>query len=253
VAHGRSAPGAQDQRHVAGGYAWWGSLITGGRDASGQMYMRNRYYDPGSGRFTQEDPIGIAGGINLYGFAGGDPVNFSDPYGLRACCLLPVVTTTIKANLAQIGSPETIGLAVNALAGAAVIDLALSTPVVAEGIDLVRSRVDDVTTPRGLRRPYIRKWVRQEVERRAPRSSDGRFIDPNTEQPIDGSYDLGHKPGHEFWKEKAKAEAEGLSQAEFNDRMNNPDLYQIEDPSSNRSRRHQSPDTNDGGTDERDL
>lgn len=41
-------------------------------------------YDPGTGRFTQEDPIGLAGGMNLYGFAGGDPVNFSDPLGLMA-------------------------------------------------------------------------------------------------------------------------------------------------------------------------
>ena len=31
---------------------------------------------------TQEDPIGVAGGLNLYGYAGGDPVNFSDPLGL---------------------------------------------------------------------------------------------------------------------------------------------------------------------------
>jgi uncharacterized protein RhaS with RHS repeats len=38
--------------------------------------------DPGSGRFTQEDPIGLAGGLNLYGYADGDPVNFSDPFGL---------------------------------------------------------------------------------------------------------------------------------------------------------------------------
>jgi uncharacterized protein RhaS with RHS repeats len=44
--------------------------------------LRNRYYDPNTGRFTQEDPIGLAGGLNLYGFAGGDPVNFSDPFGL---------------------------------------------------------------------------------------------------------------------------------------------------------------------------
>ena len=35
-----------------------------------------------SKRFTQEDPIGFGGGINLYGFAEGDPVNFSDPFGL---------------------------------------------------------------------------------------------------------------------------------------------------------------------------
>jgi len=26
--------------------------------------------------------MGLAGGLNLYGFAGGDPVNFSDPFGL---------------------------------------------------------------------------------------------------------------------------------------------------------------------------
>jgi RHS repeat-associated protein len=31
------------------------------RDASGQMYMRNRYYDPATGQFTQTDPIGLAG------------------------------------------------------------------------------------------------------------------------------------------------------------------------------------------------
>jgi hypothetical protein len=47
------------------------------------MYMRNRYYDPASGRFTQEDPIGIAGGLNVYGFASGDPVSYTDPYGLK--------------------------------------------------------------------------------------------------------------------------------------------------------------------------
>ena len=62
--------------------SWMGSLIQHGRDASGQYYRRNRYYDASTGRFTQEDPIGLAGGINLYGFANGDPVSYSDPYGL---------------------------------------------------------------------------------------------------------------------------------------------------------------------------
>jgi RHS repeat-associated protein len=65
-----------------GPLGWYGGLIEGKRDASGLLYMRNRYYDAKSGRFTQEDPIGLAGGLNLYGYANGDPVNFSDPFGL---------------------------------------------------------------------------------------------------------------------------------------------------------------------------
>ncbi|MEP6733819.1 MAG: putative toxin [bacterium] len=61
---------------------WYGSVIEGMRDGSGKVFQRNRYLDPESGRFTQEDPIGLAGGLNAYGFGGGDPVNFSDPFGL---------------------------------------------------------------------------------------------------------------------------------------------------------------------------
>jgi len=61
---------------------WHGSLVEQKRDGTGLLYRRNRYVDPATGRFTQEDPIGLAGGLNVYGFAGGDPVNFSDPFGL---------------------------------------------------------------------------------------------------------------------------------------------------------------------------
>jgi len=90
-----------------------------------------------------------------------------------------------------------------------------------------------------LHRPYIRKAVRKKVESRAPKTADGKFIDPNTGLPIEGDYHLGHKPGHEFWREKAKAEVEGLTQKQFNDRMNNPDYYQIEDPLSNMSHKYE--------------
>jgi RHS repeat-associated protein len=50
-------------------------------EETGRYYMRARYYDPGMMRFISEDPIGIAGGINVYEYAAGDPVNFSDPSG----------------------------------------------------------------------------------------------------------------------------------------------------------------------------
>ncbi len=45
-------------------------------------YMRARYYDPTTGRFISEDPIGMEGGLNLYAYASGNPVLFSDPSGL---------------------------------------------------------------------------------------------------------------------------------------------------------------------------
>jgi len=92
-----------------------------------------------------------------------------------------------------------------------------------------------------LNRPYIRKDVRAEVEQRAPKNEGGQFLDANTGKVIEGKYDLGHRQGHEHWREAEEAEAEGLSQEEFNDRMNNPDYYQIEDPSENCSRRHEMP------------
>lgn len=49
---------------------------------SGLYYMRARYYDPETGRFLSEDPIGIAGGLNLYAYSGNDPVNNRDPSGM---------------------------------------------------------------------------------------------------------------------------------------------------------------------------
>jgi hypothetical protein len=93
----------------------------------------------------------------------------------------------------------------------------------------------------GLNRPYIRKEVREEVEQRAAKNEAGQFLDANTGKPIEGRYDLGHIPGHEHRREVQKAEEEGLTQEDFNERMNNPDLYQIEDPSENRSHAHEMP------------
>lgn len=61
---------------------WYGSLLKTKMDMSGQVYMRNRYFDAQSGRFLQEDPIGLAGGMNLYALGGSNPVSYSDPFGL---------------------------------------------------------------------------------------------------------------------------------------------------------------------------
>jgi hypothetical protein len=37
-------------------------------------------------RFISDDPIGLAGGINVYAYAGNDPVNLRDSSGLKVIC-----------------------------------------------------------------------------------------------------------------------------------------------------------------------
>jgi RHS repeat-associated protein len=49
-------------------------------------YLRNRYYDAKSGRFTQEDPI--RSGQNWYVYCGNNPVNFVDPWGLSKYAII---------------------------------------------------------------------------------------------------------------------------------------------------------------------
>lgn len=46
------------------------------------MLLTHRYYDPTEGRFLTRDSIGYAGGMNLYGYCGGNPVGRLDPSGL---------------------------------------------------------------------------------------------------------------------------------------------------------------------------
>lgn len=47
---------------------------------TGNYYLRARYYTPGVGSFTQEDPV--MDGLNWYGYCAGNPVRFVDPSGL---------------------------------------------------------------------------------------------------------------------------------------------------------------------------
>jgi RHS repeat-associated protein len=50
-------------------------------DGNGLYYYRARYYNPVFGRFTSEDPIGFAGGINQYAYAFASPLTYRDPSG----------------------------------------------------------------------------------------------------------------------------------------------------------------------------
>ncbi|MED0363176.1 RHS repeat-associated core domain-containing protein, partial [Escherichia marmotae] len=55
---------------------------------TGLHYNLHRYYDPDVGRFIVTDPIGLAGGLNLYAYAP-NPLGWIDPLGLSAASDLP--------------------------------------------------------------------------------------------------------------------------------------------------------------------
>ena len=52
-------------------------------DGTGLYYYRARYYDPQRQRFVSEDPIGLAGGSSVFGYAHNAPTIWADPLGLK--------------------------------------------------------------------------------------------------------------------------------------------------------------------------
>ena len=49
---------------------------------TGLHYNYFRDYEPTTGRYIEADPIGLEGGMNLYGYAGANPLKFTDATGL---------------------------------------------------------------------------------------------------------------------------------------------------------------------------
>ena len=55
------------------------------------QYNYFRDYDPTTGRYVEADPIGLAGGLNLYAYVEGNPVTRYDPSGLSATDDTPIM------------------------------------------------------------------------------------------------------------------------------------------------------------------
>lgn len=84
----------------SGLYGYTGQVRLGDNSLT---HNRNRAYGAALGQFLQTDPIGQAGGINLYAYVGGDPINFVDPWGLEEHAVaMKFQTNRIVGNPAQL-------------------------------------------------------------------------------------------------------------------------------------------------------
>ncbi|MEZ5662216.1 MAG: RHS repeat-associated core domain-containing protein [Burkholderiaceae bacterium] len=82
-------------------------------DDNGLFYNWNRFYDARTGRYTQADPIGLDGGWSRFGYVGGNPLSYADPYGLN-----PVSGALAGAGAGSVFGP--VGTVVGGIGGAVV-------------------------------------------------------------------------------------------------------------------------------------
>lgn len=86
---------------------------------TGLYYFRARWYNPDTGRWLSKDPIGLAGGLNLYVFVDNNPVNLTDPMGLEgAGGFSPDIGTTVAGFGAAAWRGAVVGGAFGGLVGA---------------------------------------------------------------------------------------------------------------------------------------
>jgi len=170
-------------------YSWATHAAWGG---AGLYYFRARYYDPSTGRWLSNDPIGISGGLNQYAFCANNPVMYVDPFGLE---LLTEAPAPFKKYEAVLKNEQCSTLTESPFVTALRLALELATM----GFDIPGTEVIDVINP-----PLIGNVAKlldeaqKELQRTAPetrteliRTNDGRLLE-HTYDPIDrGPY---HNP-----------------------------------------------------------
>jgi RHS repeat-associated protein len=70
---------------------------------TGLHYNVRRYYDPHAGRYTQLDPSGLQGGLNLYAYGEGNPLIVCDLLGLANRCQAARERRRVEEQIAESG------------------------------------------------------------------------------------------------------------------------------------------------------
>lgn len=132
-------------------------------DSNGLNFCRARYYSPLVRRFVNADPLGLDGGPNLYAYANGNPLSFSDPLGLWG---MPSSQQMIGVLKAFAGATETLaGVALGTATGVTGVGMVAGGAVALHGQDTfwagisqARSGVPvDTYTSTGLQRAGLSK------------------------------------------------------------------------------------------------
>ncbi len=209
---------------------------------TGLIYMQQRYYDPVGQRFFSVDPVDVSathgGNFSRYWYANNNPYRYTDSDGRFPWLIVPaVIGMMVHSDVANAPAP---GEATETLTP---MDHLGAVPTPVKSIQIIKSIskvADKVQKSATARRVTLRKDTREQIKENQPRNSQGEMVDPNSGQPLKpGKIDVGHKPGEEWRTRKAEHEAAGSTRQQVIDAENNPNLYQLEDRSSNRSHRYE--------------
>jgi len=129
---------------------------------SGVLFLRNRYYDPRTGTFLQQDPIGVAGGVNLYAYVRNNPLNWVDPFGLERIQAIDQQTAWVAEAIARISASEAIGATALGISYAGMQLMQIphpATKILGAGLEAIAAGLEavaiDLLPIPGLRIPII--------------------------------------------------------------------------------------------------
>ena len=213
-----------------------------------------RHYDAALGRFISVDPLSEQDYPNSpYTYCGGNPVIRIDKDGRIWETVWDVGNMLYDAGAAVAAhirgdhvsaQSHWVDLGVDAIAAALPFVPAGTTKALKaadKGVDAVQNAktVDNVSFSVSSvlkNRVKLRNETKQAVRNAAPKTKDGKFIDPNTLQPIEkGQEVFGHKYGHEWYQYKRNPANQNKTRKDVIKDQNDPNIYQIEDKKSNAS------------------
>ena len=213
-----------------------------------------RHYDAALGRFVSVDPLSEQDyAVSPYTYCGNNPVLRIDKDGKIWETVWDIGNMLYDAGAAVAAhirgdhvsaQSHWVDLGVDAIAAALPFVPAGTTKALKaadKGVDAVQNAktVDNVSFSVSSvlkNRVKLRNETKQAVRNAAPKTKDGKFIDPNTLQPIEkGQEVFGHKYGHEWYQYKRNPANQNKTRKDVIKDQNDPNIYQIEDKKSNAS------------------